>query len=181
MQPIQEHEGHYWKSADAADLCFNESGPVPPTHITCSRIGSVCLVLSASVNVPVTELEQIAVGRFGNGRPCDGLSSTTRWTGDSHRYGAYLWKPEFGSRKLVIVECHGGGMHGYVFESTLPSIVELMRSLPTEQVWDLCYSFAGTQNEAYKQGKNHTAQLFLQDRLKRRRKNNAYHLEILPE
>ena len=180
MQPIQEHEGHYWKTADAADLCFNEAGSVPPTHITCSRIGRVCLVLPATEDVPVAELELIAVGRFGEGRPCDGLSSTTRWTGDSHRYGAYLWTQQFSRPKLVIIECHGGGMQGYVFESPLPSIMELMRTLPTEKVWDLCYSFAGTQNEAYKQGKNHITRLFLQDRLKRRRRNNAYYMEILP-
>ena len=54
-------------------------------------------------------------------------------------------------------------------------------TLPPERIWDICYLIAHTQKQAYRKGRHELTALFLQGRLKRKRRNQKYCLQILPE
>jgi hypothetical protein len=119
----------------------------------------------------------IGVGTFGEGRPCDG-SSGTKWTGSSHTYGVYKHR-----RSLLIIESHGGGEQGYIdrHSHAVELFDHLCGTLAPERIWDICYLIASTENRAYRKGRQELVTLFLQGRLKRRRRHQQWRLEILPE
>jgi hypothetical protein len=81
----QFRPGHYWKTNDPADLTFNEAGPKPQCAIRCFNMQDF-LNRGECRDVPVEPLEFLGAGTFGEARSSEG---TTRWTGDSHRYGIY--------------------------------------------------------------------------------------------
>src|SRR5262249_38798714 len=97
---------------------------------------------------------------------------------DSHKYGLYK-----DGLSLLIIESHGGGEQGYFDRDShaIDLFEQLCATLPPERIWDLCYLVATTQNQAYRKGRQEMATLFLQGRLKRRRRNHSYRLEILSE
>lgn len=64
MTPTQQHPGHYWKTNDAADLPFDESGTDRPKSIRCFNMRDF-LNESATLDVPVANLDLLATGIFG--------------------------------------------------------------------------------------------------------------------
>jgi hypothetical protein len=116
MIPTQDRIGYYWTTNDDAALPFNEAGVAQPTHVRCFNMQDN-LNSGAERRVPVSDLALMAVGTFGVGRPCPGLSTTTKWTGSSHKYGIYRNTSGLYKDSIVILECHGGGMVGYAIDS----------------------------------------------------------------
>src|SRR5216684_8020413 len=178
MKFIQDRSGENYHTDDAAKIYFRGHSREAPTHLRCVGMGYALSAHSdAEFNVELAPFELIGVGRFGEGRACEGLSGT-KWTGDSHEYGVYKR-----GRSLLIIESHGGGEQGYFDPHThaIDLFEHLCATLSHERIWDLCYLVATTQNQAYGKGRHEMTMLFLHGRLKRRRHNHQYRLEILPE
>jgi len=178
MKFIQDHPGENYHTDDGARIYFRGSATEAPTHLRCVGMGfALCAHSDAEFDVELAPFELIGVGRFGEGRPCDGLSGT-KWTGDSHEYGIYKH-----GRSLLVIESHGGGEQGYLDRRShaVELFDHLCATLSAERLWDLCYLLATTENRAYRKGRQEMAMLFLQGRLKRKKRNNCYRLEILPE
>src|SRR5882724_7253032 len=131
----------------------------------------------AEFEVELAPFQLIGVGQFGEARPCNG-SNGTKWTGDSHKYGVYK-----SGRSLLILESHGGGEQCYFdrHSHAVELFDHLCATLPTERIWDICYLIATTENRAYRKGRQELTALFLHGRLKRRRRNGHWRLDILPE
>ena len=178
MNLIQEHPSSNYHTDDAAQIYFRDSSAKAPTHLRCVGIGYALSAHSrAEPNVELAPFQLLGVGIFGEGRPCD-WSSQTKWTGSSHKYGVYKDR-----RSLLILESHGGGEQGYIDEHSdaIELFDHLCSMLSPERIWDLCSLITNTENRAYRKGRQEMTELFLQGRLKRRRRNHTYGLEILPE
>lgn len=178
MKFIQDSPGENHHTDDDARIYFRRSSTEAPTHLRCVGMGYALSAHSdAEFDVELAPFELIGVGRFGDGRPCEG-SPNTKWTGDSHEYGVYKH-----GRSLLIIESHGGGEQGYLDRRShaIELFDHLCATQPIERIWDLCYLLATTENRAYSKGRHEMAMLFLQGRLKRKRRNHHYELNILPE
>lgn len=179
MKFIQDAPGMNHHTDDEARIYFRRSVTEAPTHLRCVGMG---YTLSANswkeCDVELAPFTLIGVGRFGDGRPCDGLSGSTKWTGSSHTYAVYKHR-----RDLLVIESHGAGEHGYIdrHSHAIELFDFLCANLPTERIWDICYLIANTENRAYRKGRQELTTLFLQGRLKRRRRNHQWLLDILPE
>src|SRR5437763_2021069 len=179
MKFIQDHPQENYHTDDAARIYFRRSATDAPTYLRCAGMGFALSAHSAGdVDLELAPFELIGVGRFGEGRQCPGLSEGTKWTGASHQYGVYKHR-----EALLIIESHGGGEQGYLDQSS--HAIELFdymcATLPSERIWDICYLIAHTQKQAYRKGRHELTALFLQGRLKRKRRNQEYCLQILPE
>jgi hypothetical protein len=178
MNFVQDAPHENYHTDDAASIYIRGSADKAPTHLHCVGMGFELSAHSdAEFNLELAPFELIGVGRFGEGRPCGGLSGT-KWTGASHKYGVYKQ-----GRSLLIIESHGGGEQGYLdrHSHALELFDFLCATLPPERIWDLCYLIAHTENRAYRKGLNEMKTLFLQGRLRRKRRNHQYRVEILPE
>jgi hypothetical protein len=104
--------------------------------------------------------------------------SSSKWTGNSHTYAVYKHR-----RSLLIIESHGGGEQGYFdpHSHAVELFEHLCGTLAPERIWDFCHLIATTENRAYRKGRQELTTLFLQCRLKRKRRNHQWRLEILPE
>ncbi len=163
---------------DDAKIYFRSSATAAPTHLRCGGMGYILSAESqAEFNVELAPFVLIGVGSFGEGRPCEGLSGT-KWTGRSHKYAVYKH-----GRSLLILESHGAGEQGYIdwHSHAVELFDHLCATLPSERIWDICYLIANTENRAYRKGRQELTTLFLQGRLKRRRRRGQVRLEILPE
>jgi hypothetical protein len=178
MKFVQDRPGENYHTDDAARIYFRRSESQAPTHLPCAGMGFMLSAHSGDRNLEVAPFELIGVGRFGGARPSGGLCDSTKWTGASHEYGVYKYR-----RALLILESHGGGEQGYLDETchAIELFDHMCATLPPERIWDICYLIAHTQNQAYRKGRHELTTLFLQGRLKRKRRNQEYHLEILPE
>ncbi len=178
MKLIQDRPGENHHTDDAAKIYFRNSPTDAPTQLRCFGMGYSLIAHSdAEYDLDLAPFELIGVGLFGEGRPCGG-STNTKWTGDSHTYGVYKHRSS-----LLIIESHGGGEQGY-FDQHCRAIElfdHLCATLAPERIWDICYLIATTENRAYRKGRHEMATLFLEGRLKRKRRNNCYRLEILPK
>jgi hypothetical protein len=138
-----------------------------------------CLTANSQTefDVELAPFALIGVGTFGDGRPCAG-SPGTKWTGSSHTYGIYKHR-----HSLLIIESHGAGEQGYIDQHShaIELFDQLCATLPRERLWDICYLIANTENRAYRKGRQELTALFLQGRLKRKRRNSQWRLEVLPE
>jgi hypothetical protein len=175
---IQDHPDQNYHTDDDARIYFRRSAAEAPTQLRCVGMGFALSAHSdVEFDVELAPFELIGVGRFGEDRPC-GWSSTTKWTGNSHEYGVYKHV-----RSLLIIESHGGGEQGYLdrHSHAVELFDHLCATLPPERIWDICYLIANTENRAYRKGRHEMEMLFLQGRLKRKRRNRQYQLEILTE
>lgn len=178
MRFIQNDPDLNHHTDDAAEIYFRNSSEQAPTHLTCVGMGFVLSAHSdAEFEVELAPFQLIGVGQFGEGRPCSG-SNSTKWTGDSHKYGVYK-----SGRSLLILESHGGGEQGYFDRSShaIELFDNLCATLPAERIWDVCYLIATTENRAYRKGRHEMTTLFLEGRLRRRKRNNSYYLKIVPK
>jgi hypothetical protein len=81
MKFIQDSPGlnHH---TDDARIYFRGSATEAPTHLRCVGMGYTLSAEShREFDVELAPFAVIGVGRFGEGRPCDGLSSS-KWTGN---------------------------------------------------------------------------------------------------
>jgi len=177
MHPTQFRLGHYWKTNDPADLTFNEAGTKPPNAIRCFNMQDF-LNHGECRDVLVETLEFLGSGTFGEARPS---VASTRWTGDSHRYGIYRNRAGVYKNGVIVVECHGGGMFGYAFDNLVAGETweYVARNLSPETIWNLCYQIAGAYRTARDAEKRLLSLAFLEGRMKKRRKNNKVYVEIV--
>jgi hypothetical protein len=178
MRFVQDGSLENYHTDDAARIYIRGTADKAPTHLRCVGMGfDLSAHSDVEFNLELAPFELIGVGRFGEGRPCDGWSDT-KWTGDSHKYGVYKH-----GRSLLIIESHGGGEQGYLDRhSHAIELFDLMcATQPPERIWDICHLIAHTENRAYRKGRNEMTTLFLQGRLRRKRRNHRHELEILPE
>jgi hypothetical protein len=178
MRFIQNAPGLNHHTDDDAEIDFRRSADQAPTHLRSVGMG-FCLTADSRTefDVELAPFVLIGVGTFGDGRPSGG-SSGTKWTGSSHTYGIYKHR-----RSLLIIESHGGGEQGYIdrHSHAIELFDQLCATLPQERLWDICYLIANTENRAYRKGRQELSALFLQGRLKRRRRNSQWRLEVIPE
>jgi hypothetical protein len=179
MNPTQKHSGHYWKSNDPADLAFNEAGPEQPETIRCYNMQDH-LNRGEVRHVPVDGLEFLAAGHFGEGRP-SGLGSTTRWTGDSHRYGIYRNPAGLYRNGIVVLECHGGGMVGYAFDNLVAGETweHIAANFSTEMIWNICNQIAHAYRAARDAERHIAFRAFAEGRLRKRRRHNQVYVEVI--
>jgi hypothetical protein len=182
MIPTQAHEGHYWKTNDAADLSFNEAGPEQPQTIRCYNMQDH-LNRGECRDVPLDTLELLAAGIFGEGRS-SGLGSTTRWTGATHRYGIYRNPAGLYKNGIVVLEAHGGGMHGYVFDNLVAGDTweRIAKDFPPEMIWNVCNQMARAYRAAREAERAIVFRAFYEGRLKKsKRRGSVYvHIEFVP-
>lgn len=176
---IQERPGYYWKLDDAGGLRYGHANGEAPTTLECFEMEA--RGVARKLSVPLARLEFMAVARFGEGRPA-GLTANTKWTGSSHSYALYDYSPEFGSRRVVMVENHGGGMVCYIFDYLVGNGMwsNLVSILQPEQLWDVCHLFAATYNAARAHEKTEIYTAFAEKRMKARRKAGKIIVEIVP-
>ena len=182
MIPTQAHQGHYWKTNDAADLPFNEAGPDQPQTVRCYNMQDH-LNRGECRNVPVATLELMTIGIFGDGRPSR-LGSTTRWTGSSHRYGIYHNPAGLYKNGIVILEAHGGGMVGYAFDNLVAGETweRIAKGFPPETIWNLCNQISHAYRAARDAERAIVFLAFSEGRLKKKRrgKSSYVHVEAIP-
>jgi hypothetical protein len=175
---IQDKPHYNHHTDDPAELYFRSSADRAPTHLKCVGLG-YCLSAESSkeFNLELAPFEFMGAGVFGEGRPCS-WSSSIKWTGSSHKYGIYKHRDS-----VLIIESHGGGEQGYYDSDchALELLENMCRTLSPERIWDVCYLIAKTENGAYRKGRQEMAALFLEGRLKRRRRNSSYRLEIVEQ
>lgn len=180
MKPTQARPSSYWTSNDPADLWFDDAGREAPQTIRCYNMHDH-LNRGEARDVPVETLEFLAAGIFGEARPSD-LGPTTRWTGDSHRYGIYRNPTGLYRNGIVVIECHGAGMSGYAFDSLVAGETwkHVANAFPPEMIWNICNLFVDAYRTARDAERHFMGRAFLEDRLKKRRRNHRVHVEILP-
>jgi hypothetical protein len=170
----------YWHSTDRADIWLDHATPDDPVTVPAQRIGRHDLSHRAPpVEVPHAELHFVAAGVFGPGRPCGG---TTKWTGDSHRFGIYRWDRPHGRPSIVILRRDGGGCSAYhVDESDALETWTALAALPETLLWNLCHTLTSTYRAGVRAGQDRILHHFLHKRLKLRRRRGTVRVEILPE
>jgi len=173
MIPTQNAIGHYWRTNDAADLAFNEAGTQQPTHVTCYNLHDT-LNRGESEEVPTGELHLLARAYFG-GR-------NVGWTGDAYKFGIYHRRVQIGRPEIVIVVSHGRGMEAYALSDlvAVQTWTHLVDKLSEELLWNLCYEIMHVQRAVKDETTRKMGRLFLEGRLKRRRRQNRVYLEVLP-
>ena len=87
MIPTQAHQGHYWKTNDAADLPFNEAGSEQPQAIRCYNMQDH-LNRGECRNVPVATLYHFAVNRRVIKRPDRKSTGRRSWSEAPRALGA---------------------------------------------------------------------------------------------
>lgn len=179
MNPTQAHTGHYWHTNDPADLAFNEFGPDQPQSIRCYNMQDH-LNKGEFREVPVAPLEYLGAGIFGETRP-SGLGSTTLWTGSSHRYGIYRNPSGLYRTGIVIIECHGRGMHGYAFDNHVAgeTWAYIAAHFEPEMIWNLCKQTADAYKTARDAERHALCVALLEGRLKTRRKDGERWVQIV--
>ena len=175
----QERPGYYWQLQDAGGLRFSHSNGEPPTSLQCYKMDS-CLVEDLVVHVPLSRLEYLALATFGPARPT-GKDSTTKWTGDSHKYALYAYHCMYRTG-IVLVENHGGGMQCYLFDglTAFPMWRNLIDTLTNEQLWDVCAAFADTYRTSKRHEHRTMCRAFVEKRIKIVRRGGI-RVEVLPE
>jgi hypothetical protein len=162
---------------DLASLCFSEAGPQPPATVRCYNMRDFHNRGEIS-EIPIISLEFLAAGIFGEGRPA-WPGSTTKWTGDSHRYGVY--RSPAGSYKngIVLLETHGGGMFGYAFDNaetadTWDGITAILRP---EMIWNVCRQITKVYHAARELERAVVYRAFIEGRVKLRRRHGQVYVE----
>ncbi|MBZ5505985.1 MAG: hypothetical protein LAO78_10905 [Acidobacteriia bacterium] len=173
MIPAQEAPGYYWRTNDAADLAFNEAGPQAPTHISCYNLHDT-LNRGEIAQVPIGELHFLARAHFG--------VRNVDWTGDAYKFGIYRFTRQFGRPEIVIVVSHGGGMEAYLLSDLVAhqTWTNVAEHLSEDLRWNLCYEIMHAHRAVKTEATRVVMQLFLEGRLKKRRRRNRSYVQVLP-
>jgi hypothetical protein len=173
MNPIQLQPGYYWRTNDAADLAFSEAGPERPTHINCYNLHDT-LNRGETARVPVAGLQLMTKAYFGERK--------VGWTGDAYKFGIYRLTSEFGRGEIVIIVSHGGGMEAFSLSDlvAVQTWTHLAAHLSEELLWNLCYEIMHAHRAVKSEATRRMSLLFLENRLKKRKRRNRLSVEILP-
>jgi hypothetical protein len=173
MRPIQLQPGYYWRTNDAADLVFSEAGPEQPTHIECYNLHDT-LNRGGITKVPIAELRLMAKAYFGERK--------VGWTGAAYKFGIYRRTQQIGSAEIAIIVSHGGGMEAYLLSDlvAVPTWTHLAANLSEEYLWNLCYEVMQAHRAVKTEATRATMRLFLDGRLKKRRRHHRVTVEVLP-
>lgn len=180
MRALQDHPGHYFHSDDVACLRFNEAHGDAPTTIQAHVIGRGLQAPGGTVPVGLADCELLAVGDFGESRPC---GSSTRWTGSSHRFGIYTVQSRLDRNRILIFRTDGSGARFYLVDETdaLATWATLTSALTPAVLWNLCMTLTETYHQARRTEQREQHYLFAMGRLRKRKKGGAVHVEVLPE
>ena len=182
MRLFQEHPGWNWHTDDPARLYRKDSG----NSIEAPQMLK-CYVMHNSVNygefieVEVEKLEFLASAMFGVGRDSS-PGSNTKWTGDAYKHGIYrCLRPLSGRPAIVIIEVHGGGTHGYYWNTFTAheTWTRLASTLPSEALWNICHDLCQMYQNARRVEREKLHRQFLEGRLRRRRRNHTVYVEVL--
>jgi hypothetical protein len=182
MKLTQDHAGENWHTEDPATLYIKHSGLLsePPLTLTCFVMND-SLNRGEFIEVMFEHLEFLAAAMFGEGRlsPCGG---TTKWIGSAYKHAIYRYKRSVvSSGSIVIIEAHGGGTQGYCI-NTLTAVetwTHLACALPSEMLWNICHDLCQMYANARYVERQKIHLQFLQGRLKKRRRNNRLHVELV--
>ncbi len=173
MIPVQDYPGHHWRTNDAADLRFTESGQEQPTHVDCYNLHDT-LNRGEMVRVPAADLDLISRAYFGDRK--------AGWTGDAYRFGVYRWNVSIGRPQIVIIVSHGGGMEAYCLSDLVAfeTWTHLSNNVSEEILWNLCYEIMHAQRAVKTEVHRAAMRLFLDGRLRKRKRGTWLHVEVLP-
>lgn len=148
-----------------------------PVSLPCTLIGHNCHIKGKTVDVPCAELTLLRAYDCG----IRDAGSHSRWSSNV-RYIVYEWKPTYGWPSIVIVtDCGGGPCYWTVDQLDFYNTwVALAGVIDDATAWDLLSALTGTYDKGFGEGSKKMSTLFLQGRLKRRKRQGAHHLEILP-
>lgn len=173
MKPTQKHPGYYWTSDDDAKIVLKDAGPTQPLTVRCYNMQDH-LNRGSFRDVPLATLEYLAAGIFGEPR-----GKTTRWTGDSHRYGIYRNPNGLYKNGIVILACHGGGCEGYVFDNVVAGETweHIAATFKPEMVWNICNQIAHAYKASRDAERARNFEGFATGTLIRRKRNGRYVIE----
>jgi hypothetical protein len=173
MSPTQLQPGYYWRTNDAADLAFSEAGPEQPTHINFYNLHDT-LNRGEITQVAVGELQLITKAYFGERK--------VGWTGDAYKFGIYRRTVPSGRAEIAIVVSHGGGMEAYLLSDlvAVQTWTHLAANLSEELLWNMCYEIMHAHRAVKSEATRATMRLFLEGRLKKRKRRNRVTVEVLP-
>ena len=184
LRLIQDQPGENWHTDDPAQLHLARTGRLSEPPQTFS-----CFVLHDSLNrgelieIEVDRLEFIAAAMFGEGRLSPG-GGNTRWTGSAYKHAIYRHtRPLSSYAAIVILETHGGGTQGYYID-TLTAVETwsyLARTLSSELLWNICHDLCRMYDNVRYVERQTTYTLFLQGRLKKRRRGATAYVKVLPD
>lgn len=179
MKAITQGNGCYWRMDGPVPFWFNEvDGRDPePTTILCSVMHDT---LSGGV-ITQRRVDLDAMTFLGAGLYSDERVAATGVTGQSHRFGVFEWR-ESRPRGIVIIVCHGGGMRCYLIETPrrIESWQAVCKALTQDQLWDLCHSIVDAYEAGLAVGRNKAYRLFLDGRLKKRKRNGSVTVDVIP-
>ena len=173
MSPVQLQPGYYWRTNDAADLAFSYAGPDQPTHIECFNLHDT-LNRGEITQVPVGELRLMRKAYFGKRK--------VGWTGDAYKFGVYQRTQQIGRPEIAILVSHGGGMEAFLLSDlvAVPTWNHLSANLSEEYRWNLCSEVMQAHRAVKTEATRATMRLFLDGRLKKRRRHHRITVEVLP-
>lgn len=121
----------------------------------------------------------MAVGIFGAGRPSR-TCRNVKWTGDAYEYGLYQYASGAARHPaIVVLRTDGGGTYAYI-DDTLTAIETwtTIAAQPPEMIWNICHLIAHTYERAFCAGRAQIEQIFLEGRLKKRRRQGRLRVEV---
>jgi hypothetical protein len=176
MNPVQSHPGSYWRSNDPADIRLNTSAPEKPETIEVFDFDSN----SGPHQISIASLRFVNAGIFGEGRPCS-FNSKVKWTGDSYRYGVYLFEEDPDEMRPVILETDGGGTRGIIFPAYTTDLWSVIAvGLLPPQLWDMCHSIMKYGASMQKCTETRIYQAFAEGRLIKKKWKGNTSIKILP-
>jgi len=175
--------GHGWNSDDEAGLYWYKTDrqPEAPAEVNCTVLDHFDAFNGHGLRtVKLADLQFIAAGIFGPGRPCDlSRPDGTKWTGDAYAFGIYRYRCAIHDR-AVIIESNGSGIKAYYLQGYAERWEQICMLLTPSLVWDLCQSITDAHEATQINEHRRMSQLFVDGRLKKRKRNGRFHVEINP-
>jgi hypothetical protein len=181
LQLTQAQPGYNWKLDDPGGLYLAGTGHLenPPLAVEAKRLGQAGMVEPTSLEIALHDLEFLAVGLFGAARPSRACRNVT-WTGDAYKYALYHYA--YGVSRhpaIVVLRTDGSGTYAYVDDTV--AALETWTTIseqPPEMIWNICHLIVQTYERAFCAGRAHLEQLFLEGRLKKRRRQGRVSVQV---
>ncbi len=179
MRAIQDHPGHYFHTDDGLCLRFNEAHGDAPYRVNAAIIGRGGIERPSTMPIMLATCDVMAGAFFGDARPSG--HGTTKWTGDSHRFGFYSVSGDV-TKGVLIFRTDGTGARFYFIDErdAIQTWGIAYANLATEVLWNLCMTITETYEQARRDERREQHALFAAGRLKKRRKGGAIYVDVLP-
>lgn len=160
-----------WQSQDSMALCFRE---IPQVIIARNWGHDSCYNVLGDAQIEVEQLEFAARVDFGPARTTS-FSTSTKWSGNSYRYGIYWIKDEIdgglNTRRVAIFEVNGSGTFLYIWAQADAVLLwnRIITNVPAPNLWDLIHGIVGTMRKAESRERNRLYGQFAAGKLKRKK------------